>query len=48
MSLASRVSENDDEKTHTTGGRPLELALLHSFVRSFARVFGDNAGADRK
>jgi len=48
VSLASLISENDDEKTHTTGERPLELALLHSFVRSFARVFAGNAGADRK
>jgi hypothetical protein len=34
VSLVSRVSENDDEKTRTTGGRPFKLALLHSFVRS--------------
>ena len=34
MSLVFRVSQNDDEKIGTTGGRPFELALFHSFVRS--------------
>jgi len=48
VSLAFSVSEKDDEKTRITTERPLELALLRSFVGSFARFFSDEAGADRK
>ena len=43
VSLAFRVSESDDEKTHTTRREPPELAPRSSFARS---VFTDNAGAD--
>jgi hypothetical protein len=48
VALAFSVSEKDDEKTRITTERPLELALLRSFVGSFARFFSDEAGADRK